>query len=443
MLDLRYRTILAVAIPLMGSSFIQSIVLLTDSSFLSRYDVEAFDASGNAGLIYISLFMLMHGLNDGLQIIIARRIGEGKLNQITKSFSSGIFMNLILAALLFVALHTFIPELIVNSVSNETIGVLETEYISMRSYGLFFSIPSLAINALLIAAGRTRIVMIGSLLTAVANILLDYLLIFGHWNLPEMGIEGAALASTLADMTSMIFLLAIVVRSKKKIGEFTLFTFSEVHLRNIKRITKISFPIMLQGLIALSTWTIFFFWLEQKGTFELTVSQNIRTIYFLAFVPIWGFAGTTKTYISQFLGRKDYDSIPIIIRRIRFLTILCLLMFFHGAILYPEELIKLINPSEVHLAKSAEVLQYVFGSVLLYGFSSVYFQAIAGSGNTRWSLIIEMLSVICYLLFAYLFIKIWNSDVFWIWTVEYIYFGVLGLASVVYLYTSNWKNKII
>lgn len=443
MLDIKYRTILAVAIPLMGSSFIQSIVLLTDSSFLSRYNVEAFAASGNAGLIYISLFMLMHGLNDGLQIIIARRIGENKLSQITKSFSSGIFLNLVLAGILFLSLQTFIPNLIQSTVSNENIGILENNYISYRSYGLFFSIPSLAINALLVATGRTKVVLIGSILTATANILFDYVLIFGNWHFPELGIKGAALASTLADLTSMIYLIAVVVSSKKKIGEFRLFTFTEIHLKNISRITKVSFPIMIQGLVALTTWTVFFFWLEQKGTFELTVSQNIRSIYFLAFVPIWGFAGTTKTYISQYLGKKEFDLIPIIIRRIRLLTIISLIIIFHGAILYPEKLIMLINPSELHLAKSAEVLQFVFGSVLLYGFSSVYFQTIAGSGNTRWSLIIELLSVFSYLLFAYLFVKVWDSDIYWVWSVEYIYFGVLGLTSMAYLYTSNWKNKII
>ncbi len=78
MLSLNYRTILAVAIPLMGSTFIQSIVLLTDSSFLSRYDTLAFGAAGNGGLIYITLLMVLVGLNEGTQILMARRIGESQ-----------------------------------------------------------------------------------------------------------------------------------------------------------------------------------------------------------------------------------------------------------------------------------------------------------------------------------------------------------------------------
>ena len=76
MLELRYKTILAVALPMMISGFIQSIVLITDAAFISRYSTEAFDAVGNGGLIYITMYMCLLGMGDGAQIIIARRIGE-------------------------------------------------------------------------------------------------------------------------------------------------------------------------------------------------------------------------------------------------------------------------------------------------------------------------------------------------------------------------------
>jgi hypothetical protein len=83
MLDLKYSSILKVAIPLMVSSFIQSIVLLTDAAFLSRYSNDAFDASGNAGLIYVTLFIGLAGFSDGVQILIARRIGQKKEDKIS------------------------------------------------------------------------------------------------------------------------------------------------------------------------------------------------------------------------------------------------------------------------------------------------------------------------------------------------------------------------
>ena len=200
---------------------------------------------------------------------------------------------------------------------------------------------------------------------------------------------------------------------------------------------------MLQGSLALGTWTIFFIMLEQRGLFELTVSQNIRSIYFLAFVPVWGFAGTTKTYISQYLGGQQENKIPIIQKRIQLLTTGFLIFFFHGAILYPEALIGIINPEDAYIDMSAQILRLISVSIILYGIISVYYQTILGSGNTMYSLIIEITTILLYLSACYLFIQVLNFEIFWIWTVEYIYFGTIGIMSVLYLRNSGWKNKIV
>jgi Na+-driven multidrug efflux pump len=163
----------------------------------------------------------------------------------------------------------------------------------------------------------------------------------------------------------------------------------------------------------------------------------------LAFVPIWGFAGTTKTYISQYIGAKEFDKIPIIQRKIQIMTVVFLLITFHGAMFYPEAMIRLINPEEIYVQKSAEILRLITLSILVFGFSSVYFQTIHGSGNTLHSMMIEFTCVIIYSLSSYFFIKIWNFDVFWIWTVEYIYFVSLGVFSLLYLHFYDWKKKIV
>jgi hypothetical protein len=75
-LDLKYKTILKVAVPLMVSSFIQSVVLITDAAFLSRHSTLSFDAVGNAGLIYVTVFMALAGMGDGAQILIAKNWSE-------------------------------------------------------------------------------------------------------------------------------------------------------------------------------------------------------------------------------------------------------------------------------------------------------------------------------------------------------------------------------
>ena len=442
MLDLKYKTILSVALPLMVSSFIQSIVLLTDTAFLSRYSTEAFDAAGNGGLIYVTMFMALAGMGDGAQILIARRIGQKKLGAVGRIFGTSILTHFLLALVLFLILQTIIPNLLLGYLKHHDLALAQNQFLSIRSYALFFAMISLSIQAFFFATGKTWVVLISAIITAFSNVILDYLLIFGKYSFPEMGLEGAALASTLADGLGMLFLILFLIFSNLR-KEYTLFSHFSFNFNSFKELIKVGSPMMFQGFIALSTWTIFFTWIEQMGKFELTVSQNIRSIYFLAFIPIWGFSATTKTYISQYIGRGDFDSLKIIQRKIQFLTMLFLSVIIIGSTFYPENLISMINPSKEYIHKSADILRLISVSTLLFGFISVYFQTINGSGNTMVTFKIEIICIIIYLSFSYYFIKIIKLDIYWIWAVEYIYFGLTGILSIGYLRFFDWKKKIV
>lgn len=440
MLNLSYRTILSVALPLMGSSFIQSIVFLTDTSFLTRYNVDHFDASGNAGLLYITIFIALIGFSDGSQIIFARRIGQKRFDTLGRIYGTSTITMMMVTVLLFALLQFVMPSLIYDYSAHKDIALLQADFLSIRSYALFFGMIAMPIHAFFLAQGKTWIVLISAVVTAVSNIFLDAGLIFGKYGLPEMGLEGAALASTIADGLGMLTLVYFLINSPER-KEYRMLAHFSFYYPSFKELFKIASPIVLQGLLALSTWTIFFTWIEQMGKFELTVSQNIRALYFLAFVPLWGFAGTTKTYISQYLGAKKFDDLKTIQRRIQLLTLGFMLVVFHGSIFYPETLIKLINPNEAYLAKSADILRFVSGSMFLFGFLSVYFQTINGSGNTFYTFIIEAISVLVYIVFSYLFIKVWEWDIYWVWLVEYVYFAAMGLFSILYLSLFDWKKK--
>jgi putative MATE family efflux protein len=311
MLDFKYKTLLGVALPMMVSGFIQSIVLITDASFISRYSTDAFDALGNGGLIYITLYMMLVGMSDGSQIIIARRIGENRIDAIGRIFGTTVFTLLMIGTILFLVLRFLIPDWIISYSANKNIASLQGEFLNIRSFSLFFAVITLSIQAMLIAKGKTVVVLIAALITASTNVILAYSLIFGNFGLPRMGIEGAALASTLAEACSMTFLIIYLYFSIER-REYRLFSYFSFQWKSFKELLKVGSPLLIQGFVALATWTLFFTWIEQKGHFDLTVSQNIRAIYFLAFVPIWGFAGTTKTYISQYIGSGQFDALPII-----------------------------------------------------------------------------------------------------------------------------------
>ncbi len=442
MLSIRYKSILGVALPLMVSTFIQSVVLLTDAAFLSRYSTLAFDASGNAGLIFITLYMTMLGLSDGSQILIARRIGQKKPELIGRIFGTSILSQAVLGLSLFFIIQLFFEAFVLSYSKFPDIAEAQNQYISIRSYSLTFAMISLPIQAFFFAQGKTWVVLVSAVVTASSNIVLDYLFIFGFGDFQAMGLEGAALASVIGDALGAIILTIFLIVSKER-KELGLLRHMSYNFKSFLELIKIGYPLMLQGFFALATWSVFFSWIEQIGKFELTVSQNIRAIYFLAFVPIFGFAATTKTYISQYLGAEKYGTVKIIQKRIQLLTFAFLLLFFHGALLYPEKLIALINPNELYIEKSAAILRFIFLSFLIFGYTSVYFQTINASGHTNVSMIIEIMTTAMYLFSSYLLIKVFQVDIYYVWGVEYVYFGLLAVFSLLYLRFFEWKKKLI
>lgn len=439
-LSISYSQILKVALPLMLGTFIQSIVMITDAAFLSRYSTLSFDASGNAGLIYVTLFMGLTGLGDASQIIMARRIGQNKPKELNAVFQSAFLIIFCFAIVFFLLIQTGAGDLLMSYSKNKALAQEQIDFLTVRSFGFFMGVLMLSLNSFFLATGKTWVIMVSTAFFATSNIILDYLLIFGFWDIAPMGVKGAALASVISEGLTGVVLLILLYNSKERIM-YGIFSKFQITLKSLQRLFKVGMPLVIQGFFALATWTVFFIWIEQMSTYDLTVSQNIRSIYFLAFVPIFGFGATTKTYVAQYMDTKDKAVIPKIIRRIQFLTMVFLLLIFHGALLYPEKLISVINPDEAYLADSASILRMVFGSILIFGFTKPYFETINGSGNTRVTLAIEIICMIIYIGYAYLTIKVWNWNIASIWTIEYIYFITLGGLSLLYLSMYNWREK--
>ncbi len=437
-----YKTILKVAAPLMLGTFIQSLVAITDASFLSRFSTISFDASGNAGLIYVTLFMGLNGLGDAAQIIMARRIGKSEQSMLASFFQSSLLVNISLGALFFLLIWLVVPNMLLSYSNNLAIADEQVAFLHVRAFGFFAAAVMLTLNAYFMAIGKTWVIFISTVVFALSNVLFDYLLIFGKGPFPELGVQGAAAASVIAELLTVIVLFTLIFTTKEH-KKFGLFQGFSIHKEAIKRIFSVGSPLMIQGFFALATWTVFFTWIEQMGTYELTVSQNIRSIYFLAFVPIFGFGATTRTYISQYVEHHDKTIVNKIIRRIQLLTLFFLFVFFHGALFYPEELILIINPKEQYVADSVFILRLVGGSILIFGLTTPLFQTVNGSGNTLATLCIEFIAIIIYIASAYIMIKRMELPIAYVWLVEYIYFGSLLVFSWGYLRWFDWKKKMV
>lgn len=421
----------------MLGTFVQSIVTFTDAVFISELGDVAIGAFGNGSLMYISLFMFCRGLADGVQIIVANKDGAGESESLGATLFNAQIFQLFLSGILFALLFIFGEAIIIGLSASGDVAQAMIDFVKVRGWGLFFAAQHMALVGFFIGLGRTNIILVSALLIAVFNIFLDYLFINGNMGMPGFGLQGAALASSISEFIGFAFLMIYLLKSSafNKYGYHQLR--EKLNLRKHFSLLKLSFPLMLQGVLSLSTWLVFFTLIEHMGTAALESANNIKYMYFLAFVPLFGFGAATRTIISNLVGQGKKQFIPKIQRRIILLSVLFVVIFFHGALLYPETLIRMVdhNPNldPQVLSDSVYILKFVSGSIFIFSFAVVYFNSVAGLGETKMTFIIEVLAILFYLIGCYYFIYLWEWDVKDIWWVEYIYFCSLGLFSFIYL----------
>jgi multidrug resistance protein, MATE family len=440
MLELSYKKILSIAVPLMFGTLIQSVVMLTDTAFIGHLGNPVyFNAANNAGLIYVSLFMFSKGLADGAQILIARKYGEQRPEEIGSLIFHTQFLQIILSALLFVLFFFFSSGFIHWIVKSEVTGEQMVLFLKYRSWGIFFAGLHASLTAFFIGIGKTRIVLISALIMAGSNIFLDYTLIFGNFGFNQLGLAGAAIASSTAELLAFIFLV-LYIRSSQKYNAFRIKLNFQLQLKRISELLRLGVPLMFQGFFALFGWLIFFTLIEREmSEQDLEVSSVIRSIYFIAFIPTFGFGATTRTYVSNLLGQGKPELIGLAQKKLILLSFLSILLFCHGPLIYPKLFIPFINPNPDILEPTAAVMRLVSGSILLFSVITIWFNSVAAIGKSNISFLIESTSILIYLLTCYLFIVVLKLDLLAVWTVEYVYFGVIGVMS--YLYLRWYKRK--
>ena len=186
-LDTSYKSIIKLALPIIFGAFVQSALLFTDSFFLSEFSRNAFSAVGNAGLFYITFYMLGSGLADAGQIYLAGKYGKDDFKGLKRGFQTNVVQLLFVSILLLVLLEILRIYVLPEAVRSNHVGYEMDEYLRYRPIGYVTTFLTLSITSFYIAIGRSNIMLYNTLILCGVNAFLDYVLIFGNYGFPELG----------------------------------------------------------------------------------------------------------------------------------------------------------------------------------------------------------------------------------------------------------------
>ncbi|MBB4034606.1 putative MATE family efflux protein [Dysgonomonas hofstadii] len=438
-----YKDIWRVSIPIMLGLLAQNVVQLTDTFFLGYVGGIEQSASGLAGIYYVAIFTICFGFSIGGQIIISRRNGEQNYDKIGSIVIQGAIFLQMFALILFFLSQFLLENVLANFLKSPEVYAATEQYLSWRIYGFFFAVINVMFRAFYVGIARTKVLTYNAIAMAVANIIGDYVLIFGKFGFPEMGIEGAAIASVLSEIVSVLFffIYTFITVDFKKYG----FVKMKFRMSIIKSILNISSFTMVQYLISMSTWFIFFVAIEQHSEDALKITNLVRSFYMVFFIPMNALATTANTLVGNTIGMGNQKGVLPLIKKICLLNLGIIIFMIAFTLIAPEFWISFIAPKDQAslIGQTVTPLIVLMFSLPISAIGTVVFNSISGTGNTKIALILECITMVIYVGAMFWIVIYKQMSVAACWAVEYFYWVPLAIFSIIYLTKAKWQNKSV
>ncbi len=436
-----FSKIWAVTLPILLSMLIEHLIGLTDTAFLGRVSEVALGASALGSVYYLAFFVLGSGFSFGAQILIARRNGEKEFAKIGQIGYAGAFFLLIMALVLLISIICFSPKMLSLMIKSPDVCNATVEYLNYRAYGLLFAFIIAIFRSFFVGIADTKILTYSSIAMVLSNIALNYALIFGKFGLPEMGIAGAALASSIAEAIATLAYIGYTWKfvDLKKYGFNKYSAFFDFSI--LKQVFSVSFWMMLQPFLSISVWFFFFLAVEHLGERSLAVINLARTLSAVPFLIIHAYATSANSLVSNLIGESKTDLVPKLIRKMLFIGIVTVAPMLGLIALFPETALKIYTNNLALIVDSVNVVYIMCIACLIQIPAFILFNVVSGTGAVKMTVFIESATLAIYTFFVWLIIIKLHSTPAVAWTVEIIYQGISIIFCVAYLMFGNWRHK--
>ena len=386
------KAILALAWPVVTEQILMTVTQMADMIMVGRLGAERVAAVGlsNQPLnIAQGLFM---GIGVGATALIARFIGANDQNRADRTATQALAISAIIAAILVTIGMVSTPALIRFMRAEPEVVPHAIAYMRVLMPGLFMLVINMICSAALRGAGDTRYPMRVNILLNLVNLAGNYILIYGHFGAPAMGVAGAALATTIARAVAAVMLLRYVFSGKGVIhvGRLRDFRFD---FNLIRRILSVGVAASAER-VSLSLGLAFYVRIVAAlGTLQYAAHAIAINAESISYTPGFAFAVSATTMVGQALGADR----PDVAERAGWesLKMSATLMGFMGLVLFtfPQVLIGLYVDDPEIIRLGSDVLKIMAMAQIPMASAFVVMGALRGAGDTRAVLFLTLASV--------------------------------------------------
>jgi len=436
------RAVILLAIPMVLEMVMESVFALTDAFFVSRLGTDALATVGLTEAMITLLFAIAIGTGLATTAMVARRVGERDIAGARTAAAQSILLGLVLSAAVAVPGVIFAKDLLAVMGGSPELVATGHGYTRVLFGGSATIMLIFLLNAIFRGAGDAAIAMRVLWIANGVNILLDPCLIFGLGPFPELGVMGAAVATTIGRGTGVALQLWVLFRGGSRIQ----IRFSDLAPRMgiILRLFRLSVGGILQFLIGTSSWVIMVWIIGGFGSAAVAgYTLAIRLIVF-AILPSWGMANAAATLVGQNLGANSPERAEASVWRAGTYNMFFLVGVSIIFIAFANPLIRLFTQEEEVIHYGVSCLRWVSYGYGFYAWGMVMVQAFNGAGDTYTPTIINFF---CYWLFqlplAYLLAKqtgLGATGVFMAITAAESLIAVVG---ILVFRRGRWKARVV
>ncbi|TNE59787.1 MAG: MATE family efflux transporter [Bacteroidetes bacterium] len=385
------RAIVLLSIPMILEMAMESLFAIVDAFFVAKVGVEAVATVGLTESVLTLIYSVAIGLSAAATAVVARRVGEGNRRAASVAGAQTLLIGLILSLLIAVPGYIYAEDILLLMARDSTVAETGASFTRLL---LTANLPILLLwmlNGIFRGAGDAATAMRALWIANGMNILLDPLLIFGWGPFPELGVLGAAVATTIGRSAGVLYQLWHL---------FGVGRIVRLHLRYLKPRWEIIRRLLVlasgstgQYLIASASWIFMIYILGQIST-EVTAGYTIAIrIIIFTILPAWGMSNAAATLVGQNLGAGQPDRAERSAWRASFFNMIFMatvgIIYLVGAPFF----ISLFTEDPLTREAGSLALRIISAGYIFYGYGMILSQAINGAGDTRTP---TLLNFVCF-----------------------------------------------
>ncbi|WP_372936038.1 MATE family efflux transporter [Mariniphaga sediminis] len=374
------HAIFILAVPMVLEMIMESVFAVVDIFFVSRLGAGAVATVGITESVMTIVYAIGSGLSMATTALVARRIGEKRKGEAGVVAFQAILLGVFVALLIALPGILFAKEFLLLMGATEEMAEEGVWYPVIMFGGNVVIMLLFIINAIFRSSGDAAISMRVVWLANIVNLVLDPLLIFGIGPFPELGLAGAAIATTIGRALAVVYQFYLLFRGNYRIKLYR--ESIRVRLNIVLELLKISGGGILQNLIATSSWILLVRIIAVSGPEALAGYTIAIRIILFSILPAWGLSNAASTLVGQNLGAKHPERAEKAVWITGYINVVFMGIIGTVLILFPEFFIRLFVNETIVLNNGILALRIISFGFISYALGMVLIQGFNGSGDT-------------------------------------------------------------